>query len=82
MKLSKNFALHEFTRSEAAARKGIDNTPSQEIIDNLALPFDQLIYEFGEWTHASVPARGAKARRQVLTIDSKGTRVGLHEIRR
>lgn len=35
----------------------------QKIID-MGLPFDQLIQEFGRWTHVS---RGPKNRRQVLT---------------
>ena len=35
MKLSDNFSLHEFTRSQTATRHGIDNTPSKEIIGNL-----------------------------------------------
>jgi len=35
MKLSKNFTLSEMTRSQTATRFGIDNTPSQDDIDNL-----------------------------------------------
>lgn len=35
----------------------------QKIID-MGLPFDQIIQEFGRWTHVS---RGPKNRRQVLT---------------
>ena len=35
MRLSENFSLEELTASETAARKGIDNTPSKEVIDNL-----------------------------------------------
>ena len=35
MRLSENFTLEELTASETAARKGIDNTPSEEVIDNL-----------------------------------------------
>ena len=35
MRLSKNFTLSEFTRSETASRKGIDNTPSPKDIENL-----------------------------------------------
>jgi len=35
MKLSKNFSLSEFTRSETAKRKGINNEPSREHFDNL-----------------------------------------------
>jgi hypothetical protein len=40
------------------------------------LPFDQLIYEFGAWTHLSLDPR---ARRQVLTVShAGGTQEGLH----
>jgi len=35
MQLSKNFSLAEFTRSETALRKGLDNTPDAETIVNL-----------------------------------------------
>lgn len=35
MQLTKNFKLAELTRSEAAARKGIDNTPGPEAVENL-----------------------------------------------
>ena len=35
MKLSENFSLQELTKSQTAARKGIDNTPSEEHQDNL-----------------------------------------------
>lgn len=35
MKLSKNFSLDEFTLSEYAIRRGIDNTPNAEQIENL-----------------------------------------------
>ena len=35
MRLSENFSLEELTASETAARRGIDNTPSEEVINNL-----------------------------------------------
>jgi hypothetical protein len=35
MQLTKNFSLSELTRSEAAARKGVDNTPPPEAVENL-----------------------------------------------
>lgn len=35
MRISPNFDLSEFTTSQTAARLGIDNTPSPEIVDNL-----------------------------------------------
>jgi zinc D-Ala-D-Ala carboxypeptidase len=35
MKLSTNFSLSELTKSEAATRLGLDNTPALQIIENL-----------------------------------------------
>lgn len=35
MRLSANFQLQEFLQSQTAARKGIDMTPSDEVIENL-----------------------------------------------
>ena len=37
MKLSKNFSLKEMTKSQTALRRGIDNEPSNDEIDNLRL---------------------------------------------
>ena len=35
MKLSNNFSLKEMTKSQTALRRGIDNEPGEEVIDNL-----------------------------------------------
>lgn len=35
MKLSENFTLNEFVRSQTASRRGIDNNPSKKVIENL-----------------------------------------------
>lgn len=35
MKLSANFSLNEMTKSQTATRKGIDNTPNSEHLENL-----------------------------------------------
>ena len=35
MKLSSNFSLRELTKSQTAERKGIDNTPTEEHLENL-----------------------------------------------
>lgn len=37
MNLSPHFTLAEFVRSQYAARHGIDNTPTPDVIDNLRL---------------------------------------------
>lgn len=36
-RLTPHFTLEEFTFSQTAARKGIDNTPHEEILDNLCV---------------------------------------------
>jgi zinc D-Ala-D-Ala carboxypeptidase len=39
------------------------------------VPFDQIIEEFGSWTHISVPnTKEQQPRRQALIIDKSGTR--------
>ena len=35
MKLSENFSLNELTKSQTATRKGIDNKPTSEQVENL-----------------------------------------------
>lgn len=35
MKLTNNFTLEELTKSETALRKGLDNTPTVEVVENL-----------------------------------------------
>lgn len=43
MKLSRNFSLHELTKSETAIRKGIDNTPDDKAISNLTTLCDMVL---------------------------------------
>jgi hypothetical protein len=44
MRLSENFSLHEFLRSEVAARSGIDlSKPPQSVIDNLQRLCDEIL---------------------------------------
>ena len=40
--LSPHFTVHEFTRSATAIRKGIDNTPTAEVLENLKLLAESL----------------------------------------
>lgn len=143
MRLSEHFSIEEMTASQSAARLGLDNIPSPEIIEQLRetaalleqvrsllggkpitvtsgyrssavnvaaggvatsahcfgraadficpsfgsplavckaisqsdIRFDQLIFEFGAWTH--IAWSPGIPRRQVLTIDGAGTRYGL-----
>jgi zinc D-Ala-D-Ala carboxypeptidase len=51
-----------------------------QALEKSYLQFDQLIYERvggAVWVHLGIAAEGKTPRRQVLTIDSRGTRVGL-----
>lgn len=43
MQLTKNFKLSEFTESETAERLGIDNTPPEEVVDNILLLCTKLL---------------------------------------
>ena len=43
VRLSKNFTLQEFTKSQTAIRNGIDNTPSQEHLENAKFLFDKVV---------------------------------------
>lgn len=43
MQLSKHFSLREFTKSQTADRKGIDNTPPQDIIPKLSFLATQIL---------------------------------------
>ncbi len=43
MKLSKNFSMAEFTKSQTAERKGIDNTPQGEHLDAAVALFENVV---------------------------------------
>ena len=43
MQLSKNFSLSEMTKSDTAARKGIDNTPTETHKENMKLLVDKVL---------------------------------------
>lgn len=43
--------------------------------------FDQIIHEYGRWVHLGISEIGIKPRMELLTIDKRGTRVGLLEVR-
>lgn len=49
-------------------------------IDELDLPYDQLIHEFGSWVHIAIQKGNEMPRREALTIDHSGTRIGLVEV--
>lgn len=69
----------------AADFKAPDYGPPLDVIEQLqvssVLDYDQLIYEFGAWTHFGLKVPPVLPRREVLTIDRFGTRAGLLSIR-
>mgnify|MGYP006428293673 FL=1 len=42
MKLSQNFTLREFLKSQTASRKNIDNTPTEKHLDNAVILFNNV----------------------------------------
>lgn len=42
-KLSKHFTLDEFTRSDTAKRLGIDNAPTNDIVENLTILCENIL---------------------------------------
>ena len=42
MKLSQNFTLREYLKSQTASRKNIDNTPTEEHLDNAVILFNNV----------------------------------------
>ena len=45
VKLSQNFTLQEFTKSQTALRQGIDNTPDQEHLTNAVNLFANVVQQ-------------------------------------
>ena len=43
VRLSKNFTLQEFTKSQVAERRGIDNTPVEGHIENAKVLFENIV---------------------------------------
>ena len=43
MRLSKNFTLQEFTKSQTATRLGLDNTPSDIHLENAEMLFEYVV---------------------------------------
>ena len=48
MKLSKNFTLAEFTKSQTAERKGLDNNPTDEHLIRAKLLFENVVQKVRE----------------------------------
>lgn len=50
-----------------------------QAIHAAGIQFDQLIHEYGRWVHLGLA--DGQGRQQLLTIDNRGTRPGLHAVR-
>ena len=74
---SKDSSHHVEGRAADIKIKGAKPLHVCEAIAAMGLPFEQVIAEHGAWTHVSIPRDGQPPKRQVLTIDSSGTRAGL-----
>ena len=48
MRLSTNFTLAEFTKSQTATRKGLDNTPGEEHLANAKILFANVVQKVRE----------------------------------
>lgn len=54
MQLSRNFTLTEMVKSETALRRGIDNTPSDDIIVNLTALANKVLQPIRDYYNKSV----------------------------
>lgn len=61
MQLSKNFTLQEFTKSQTAERRGIDNTPSQEHLENAEALFADVVQPVREFFGPTVINSGYRS---------------------
>jgi len=79
MQLSANFSLEELTRSEVAARKGLDNTPDAETVENLrelAAALEQIRALLGHPIHINSGYRSAKVNAAVGSKETSAHRQG------
>jgi len=74
MQLSKNFSLKELTKSQTAARKDIDNTPSPEHQENLKLLCTHILQPVRDRFERVVSvSSGYRSEALCLAIGSKTT---------
>lgn len=69
MKLSDHFSLEEMTKSQTGARKGIDNTPPPEVVENLKLLCENVLEKvrihFGRPVIVNSGYRGPKLNKAI-----------------
>jgi zinc D-Ala-D-Ala carboxypeptidase len=71
MKLSTNFSLSEMTKSQTAIRKDIDNTPTQEHINNLKYVAENLLQPIRD--HFGKPVAVSSGYRSVALCEAIGS---------
>jgi Peptidase M15. len=49
----------------------------EKFLKDNKIEFDQLIYEYNSWVHIGIKHRDGRQRKQVITINSRGTFVGI-----
>lgn len=69
MKLSQHFSLEEMIKSQTGARKGIDNTPPPEVVENLKLLCENVLEKirihFGRPVMVNSGYRGPKLNKAI-----------------
>ncbi len=63
---------HRFGQAADIVVVGLTPLEVCQEIEQFGLPFDQLIHEYGQWSHVSIPAPGQKQRRETLTAYKPG----------
>ena len=73
MKLSENFLLSEFVKSQTAERKGINNVPGQQHINNLKLLCMNILQPVRDHFGSFTPSSGYRCPELCVAIGSKET---------
>jgi hypothetical protein len=77
-KISKFFTLDEMCRSSTAIKAKIDNTPNQEVIDNLTMLCNELLDEIREEFGPTTVNSGYRSK--ALNLAVKGSKTSDHLI--
>ena len=70
MQLSKKFSLQEMTKSQTALRKGIDNVPNQEQIDNMVKLAENILQPIRDEYGSFIVSSGYRCPELCLQIGS------------
>lgn len=76
MNLSKNFTLSELTKSNEAARWGIDNTPTGEVVENLKALAENILQPVRD--HFGVVTVSSGYRNQAVNAKAGGSATSDH----